>query len=501
MTTEILSLPEIVQSQASKYVSHNTALREIEAKTIRVLSRVTTAQPGSPSEGDTYLLPASSTGTDWAGHDGELAHYYGGAWSFYTPAEGWRVWVNDEDDLIAYDGSNWVALMGLIKIPVVNKTGNYTITTADAGKLIEADSTGGDITITLPTVASAGDGFVISIHKSVAANTVTLDGNGSETINGAATLDLADAGDGRMLVCDGTEWWTVGGGGGAAVPISDDKDLFADDADATKILRFSIGGLTTSTTRTATWPDKDGTVAMLSDVTGGGNASDEFDEDSGSTTGLTWGYKAGLLRVDGTIYTKGASTIALTASSTNYVELDPDDQTVKKNTSGFTAGRIPLRQVTTDGSSQTASVDKRAWVVGGQVFYAGLNAELPCADQVLSRPELKDYAETVTTPSSSSGTLVLDLENGNTFEVTLTENVTTLTISNPPATGHVGPLTLILIQDGTGGWTVSWPSSFKWPGGTAPTLSTGANEEDVITAFTTNAGTKWRAFLAGADVS
>jgi hypothetical protein len=246
---------------------------------------------------------------------------------------------------------------------------------------------------------------------------------------------------------------------------------------------------------------------MVADVTAAAAAvekdlSDQLNEDSDTTTGLTWGWKAGVLRVADTTYAISASTISLTSSSTNYVELDPSDQTVKKNTSSFTAGRVPLRQITTDGSAQTGSVDKRAWATAGQVFYdAGLTEELSCQDQVVSRPELKDYSETVTSPSSSSGTLVLDLENGNTFEVTLTENVSTLTISNPPATGHVGPLTIILIQDGTGSRTVSWPASFKWAGGTAPTLSTGAADEDVITAFTTNAGTKWRAFVSGQDIS
>jgi hypothetical protein len=119
------------------------------------------------------------------------------------------------------------------------------------------------------------------------------------------------------------------------------------------------------------------------------------------------------------------------------------------------------------------------------------------AGQVLSDHEFKDIAETRTTPSSSSGTLTLDLENGHNFEVTLTENVTTLTISNPPASGKAGAFTLILKQDATGGRTVTWPASMKWAGGTAPTLSTDANAVDILTFITTDAGTTWYSGVFG----
>ena len=107
MTTEILALDEITAAQASKEVTHNTALRQIEGRTIKVKSRTTTAQPGSPAAGDTYILPASATGTDWAGNDGKIGQFYGGAWVFYIPIEGIRVWVDDEDVRVVYDGSTW----------------------------------------------------------------------------------------------------------------------------------------------------------------------------------------------------------------------------------------------------------------------------------------------------------------------------------------------------------------------------------------------------------
>jgi len=52
---------------------------------------------------------------------------------------------------------------------------------------------------------------------------------------------------------------------------ADDAFAVTDNVDPTKILNFQIAGITTATTRTATWPDKDGVVAMLSDITTPGN--------------------------------------------------------------------------------------------------------------------------------------------------------------------------------------------------------------------------------------
>lgn len=52
----------------------------------------------------------------------------------------------------------------------------------------------------------------------------------------------------------------------AALPIDDSNALFEDNLDVTKELNFQLSGITTGTTRTATWPDKNITVADDADV-------------------------------------------------------------------------------------------------------------------------------------------------------------------------------------------------------------------------------------------
>lgn len=75
---------------------------------LMVLDKDLTTPPGSPSAGDRYIVASGATG-DWAGQAGNVASYFDGAWAFYTPTEGWLVWVADEDALYYYTGSVWDA--------------------------------------------------------------------------------------------------------------------------------------------------------------------------------------------------------------------------------------------------------------------------------------------------------------------------------------------------------------------------------------------------------
>ena len=107
--TPNLSLPYILAAQAQKHVTHNDGLRILDALSqIMVFDRDLATPPASPSDGARYLVAASPTGT-WAGQAGKIAAWQDGAWMFYTPKEGWLVWVADEDLLLAYNGAAFVA--------------------------------------------------------------------------------------------------------------------------------------------------------------------------------------------------------------------------------------------------------------------------------------------------------------------------------------------------------------------------------------------------------
>ena len=107
-TSPKLGFELLVQGQSGAEAWHNLSVVWLEwAALPKVLDRGLSAPPGSPSDGDAYLLPAVPTGT-WAGHGGEIALYYGG-WNFAAPKDAMQVFVDDEQLWIAYDetASDW----------------------------------------------------------------------------------------------------------------------------------------------------------------------------------------------------------------------------------------------------------------------------------------------------------------------------------------------------------------------------------------------------------
>ena len=99
---------------------------------------------------------------------------------------------------------------------------------------------------------------------------------------------------------------------------------------------------------------------IYTDTSSSRTMAEVFNEDPDTTTALTWGYQGGILRNDNVLTTVADGTLALADDSTNYVEIDSAG-TVSRNTTSFTAGKIPIREVTTVSGAQTVSTDKRAW--------------------------------------------------------------------------------------------------------------------------------------------
>ena len=106
-------------------------------------------------------------------------------------------------------------------------------------------------------------------------------------------------------------------------------------------------------------------------------------------------------------------------------------------------------------------------------------------------------SEEYTAVTSSSNATTVNLRDGTNFSHTLTEN-TTFTYSNSAASGKVSAFTLKIVQDSSAsGYTVTWPTSVDWPGGTAPTLTATASAVDVFVFYTHDGGTTYYGFTAG----
>lgn len=160
-----LALPYLAAAQAQKHVTHNEALALLDGLVhLAVVSRVVATPPSSPTDGLRYLVPASPTG-DWAGQVGKIALRMDGIWRFITPREGFRLWVSDEDVLLSFDGTNWVApgvpsVLQNLSLVGVNATADTTnkLTVSSAAILFN----------------HIGNGHQVKINKNAAADTASF---------------------------------------------------------------------------------------------------------------------------------------------------------------------------------------------------------------------------------------------------------------------------------------------------------------------------------------
>ena len=110
---------------------------------------------------------------------------------------------------------------------------------------------------------------------------------------------------------------------------------------------------------------------------------------------------------------------------------------------------------------------------------------------------VKTYSEVFATASISAGSLTLNLQNAVNYEVSLNANITSLTVSNVPS-GSTG-FGLTFVGDGSRR-TVTWPASFYWPNGEAPSITSGSNKRDILSFVTLNSGSTWYGFVSGQNL-
>ena len=167
-----------------------------------------------------------------------------------------------------------------------------------------------------------------------------------------------------------------------------------------------------------------------------------------------------------------------------------------------TAGQITSADITdgtivsadiADGTIVNADINASASIDASKTTalpLAGgtMSGETIFADQLVTRPVLKDYAETKVAMAAHA----VDLSLGNVQTYTLSGNQT-LTFTNPPATGTSGSFTLLVTNGGSA--TLTWPTSVDWAGGSAPSLTSSGIDALVFT--TIDGGTIWYGFAAG----
>jgi len=193
------------------------------------------------------------------------------------------------------------------------------------------------------------------------------------------------------------------------------------------------------------------------------------------------------------------TTIAANAiDSDQYVDGSIDDVHVAAGLDAVkladgTVTNAELQYINSLSSNAQTQITARLPLSGGT-----MSGETIFADQLVTRPTIKDYSETKTALTAAA-TVDIDLEDGNVFTLTADQN-TTFTFSNPSPTGKSCAFTLVWTQDSSDR-TITWPATVDWAGGSAPDVTSGSGKIDIYTFFTMDAGTIWYGFQSGADLS
>lgn len=118
-----------------------------------------------------------------------------------------------ESAILFCNGSEWFCFQtGFSQVRHSFKSVSTAYTATVADEIVLADATVGAFTVTLPTAASAKGRILHIKATSIAGGNVTIDGNGAETIDGAATLVISTANRCVSLASDGTAWYVISTG-------------------------------------------------------------------------------------------------------------------------------------------------------------------------------------------------------------------------------------------------------------------------------------------------
>jgi hypothetical protein len=156
-------------------------------------------------------------------------------------------------------------------------------------------------------------------------------------------------------------------------------------------------------------------------------------------------------------------------------------------TGGIGAGSYSVGSLTVDAYGRVTATT------------SGYTSNVAFANNYLLAPAFKAYSEYLANTTVSGASTTLDLSTSNFFNLALGSS-TTLTFSNPPS-GRAFYFTIVATQDATGGRTITWPSTAKYAGGSAPPQTTTANAVDVWNILTYNGGSSYIVSLSAKNAS
>jgi hypothetical protein len=231
-----------------------------------------------------------------------------------------------------------------------------------------------------------------------------------------------------------------------------------------------------------------GSTRNLSDISSSGLSAKQV-----STNTTTSGSGIYLVDTSSSAITLTLSTSDATGEASIGVLNISGSNGVTVNTQGgetIDPGGASSKTLTTEGYVVWFHGDGTNWDSSLDIDAESVTVDTVDTDTI----ENDDYHEGVTTQSGSTGDL--DLSASNLIKQTVTGNIT-FSFNNASSSPAGNSFLLIVEQDATGGHTLSWPSAVEWAGGSAPGVSTNANDTHVFSFVSPDGGSTWYGFLSG----
>ena len=159
---------------------------------------------------------------------------------------------------------------------------------------------------------------------------------------------------------------------------------------------------------------------------------------------------------------------------------------VNSGATGYTTAAVAL------GSASYITVDAEASLPNSyQAVSTDFLTFTKVGDTELKNAVLNLQREKKNALTGQSGAVTIDYSLGSVCTIAQTGNITSVSVTNVPASSTV-TLTVIRSQADATLRTMTWGAAYNFSGGTTPTLSNSASAVDVFTLITTDGGSNWQ---------